>query len=94
MAPDLQSGPDSPPTDELRAAEASLGVLQHIVHPLSRDDLTKPTASGDFDVAQLTDHLVETITSIGEALDASDGMLKRISEGAAIPTFFVQPLSH
>jgi UDP-galactopyranose mutase len=32
--------------------------------------------------------------TIGEALNASDGMLKRISEGAAIPTFFVQPLSH
>ena len=70
MAPDLQSGPDSPPTDELRAAEASLGVLQHIVHPLSRDDLTKPTASGDFDVAQLTEHIVDTITSVGEALGA------------------------
>jgi UDP-galactopyranose mutase len=32
--------------------------------------------------------------TIGEALNASDGMLKRISESAAIPTFFVQPLSH
>jgi UDP-galactopyranose mutase len=32
--------------------------------------------------------------TIGEALTAADGMLKRISEGAAIPTFFVQPLSH
>jgi hypothetical protein len=32
--------------------------------------------------------------TIGEALNASDAMLKRIAEGAAIPTFFVQPLSH
>jgi UDP-galactopyranose mutase len=32
--------------------------------------------------------------TIGEALTAADGMLKRISEGADIPTFFVQPLSH
>jgi uncharacterized protein (TIGR03086 family) len=70
MPSDLRPGPDSPPADELRAAEASLGVLQHIVHPISRDDLSKPTTSGEFDVAQLTDHLVETITSIGEALDA------------------------
>jgi uncharacterized protein (TIGR03086 family) len=70
MPSDLRPGPDSPPTDELRAAEAALGVLQHIVHPISRDDLSKPTTSGDFDVAQLTDHLVETITSIGAALDA------------------------
>src|ERR1700679_2777469 len=70
MPSDLRPGPDSPPADELRAAEASLGVLQHIVHPISRDDLSKPTTSGEFDVAQLTDHLVETSTSIGEALDA------------------------
>jgi UDP-galactopyranose mutase len=32
--------------------------------------------------------------TIGEALAAADGMLKRISEGADIPTFFVKPLSH
>ncbi|HEY1842882.1 MAG TPA: TIGR03086 family metal-binding protein [Mycobacterium sp.] len=70
MASDLRPGPDSPPTDELRAAEQALGVLQHIVHPISPDDLSKPTASEGFDVAQLTDHLVETITSIGTAMDA------------------------
>ena len=70
MPSDLRPGPDSPPADELRAAEAALGVLQHIVHPIAREDLTRPTTSGDFDVAQLTDHLVETITSIGAALDA------------------------
>jgi uncharacterized protein (TIGR03086 family) len=70
MASDLRPGPDSPPTDELRAAEAALGVLQHIVHPISQDDLSKPTASEGFDVAQLTDHLVETLTSVGEALGA------------------------
>lgn len=70
VASDLRPGPDSPPTDELRAAEASLGVLQHIVHPISRDDLSRPTASEGFDVAQLTDHLVEMIASVGEALGA------------------------
>jgi uncharacterized protein (TIGR03086 family) len=70
MPSDLRPGPDSPPADELRAAEASLGVLQHIVHPISHDDLSLPTGSDGFTVAQLTDHLVETITSIGAALDA------------------------
>ena len=70
MPSDLRPGPDSPPADELRAAEASLGVLQHIVHPISPDDLSRQTPSGDFDVAQLTDHVVDTITSIGAALDA------------------------
>src|ERR1700749_1452210 len=70
MPSDLRPGPDSPPADELRAAEAALGVLQHIVHPLSRQDWSKQTASDEFDVAQLTDHLVDTISSIGAALDA------------------------
>lgn len=70
MPSDLRPGPDSPPPDELRAAEAALGVLQHILHPISADDLSLPTASGDFDIAHLTDHLIETITSIGTALDA------------------------
>jgi uncharacterized protein (TIGR03086 family) len=70
MPSDLRPGPDSPPADELRAAEAALGVLQHIVHPISRDDLSRPTASEGFNVAQLTEHLVDTITSVGTALDA------------------------
>jgi uncharacterized protein (TIGR03086 family) len=70
MPSDLRPGPDSPPADELRAAEAALGVLQHILHPISPDDLSRQTPSEAFDVARLTDHLVETITSIGTALDA------------------------
>ena len=70
MPSDLRPGPDSPPPDELRAAEAVLGVLQHIVHPISHDDLSRQTASEGFDVAQLTEHVVDTITSIGSALDA------------------------
>src|SRR6201985_3612245 len=70
MPSDLRPGPDSPPANELRAAEAALGVLQHIVHPLSTDDLSRPTGSEGFDVAQLTEHLVETITPIGNARGA------------------------
>ena len=70
MPSDLRPGPDSPPADELRAAEAALGVLQHILHPISPDDLSRQTPSEEFDVAHLTDHVVETITSIGTALDA------------------------
>jgi uncharacterized protein (TIGR03086 family) len=70
MPSDLRPGPDSPPADELRAAEAALGVLQHIVHPISQRDWSKQTASDEFNVAQLTDHLVDTISSIGTALGA------------------------
>lgn len=70
MASDLRPGPESPPTDELRAAEAALGVLQHIVHPIAEDELSRPTGSDGLDVAQLTEHLVDTIASIGTALGA------------------------
>src|ERR1700744_285492 len=70
MPSDLRPGPDSPPADELRAAEASLGVLQHIVHPISPDDLSRPTTSGDLAAAQLTENLVETSMSVVMAVDA------------------------
>jgi uncharacterized protein (TIGR03086 family) len=70
MASDLRPGPDSPPTDELHSAEAALGALQRVLHPIARDELSRQTPCGAFDVAQLTDHLVETITSIGTAVDA------------------------
>jgi uncharacterized protein (TIGR03086 family) len=70
MPADLRPGPDSPPTDELHSAEWALGVVQQALHPVSRDDLSLPTPCGDFDVAQLTDHLVDTITSIGAAVGA------------------------
>jgi uncharacterized protein (TIGR03086 family) len=38
MSPDLRPGPDSPPTDELASAEATLGVLQQVLHTIARDD--------------------------------------------------------
>jgi len=70
MASDLRPGPDSPPTDELRAAEASLGVLQHVVHPISRDELSKPTPCTEYDVMKLTDHLMNSINVLGGAAGA------------------------
>lgn len=70
MPADPTSGPEAPPADELAAAEATLRVLQQVVHGIAADDLTKPTPCREFDVAALTDHLLNSITSIGSVAGA------------------------
>ena len=35
MSRELRPGPDSPPTDELASAEATLGVLQQVLHTIA-----------------------------------------------------------
>ncbi|KUI08708.1 ArsR family transcriptional regulator [Mycolicibacterium acapulense] len=65
MPDDLRAGPDSPPTDELRSAEKSFAVLQHVLHGIAADDLHKQTPCREFDVAALTDHLLNSITMLG-----------------------------
>ncbi len=70
MPTDLTSGPDSPPTDELASAEATLSVLQHVLHGLAKDDESKQTPCREFDVAALTDHLMNSITLLGGAAGA------------------------
>lgn len=65
MPEDLRPGPDSPPTDELRSAEKSFAVLQHVLHGIAADDLHKQTPCREYDVAALTDHLLNSITTIG-----------------------------
>jgi uncharacterized protein (TIGR03086 family) len=70
MSSDLRPGPDSPPTDELASAEATLTVLQRVLHPISRDELSKATPCTEYDVTQLTEHLVNSITVIGGAAGA------------------------
>ena len=70
MPSDLRPGPDSPPADELQSAEASLAVLQHVLHPISNDDWSKQTPCREFDIAKLTDHLMNSITVIGGAAGA------------------------
>ncbi len=65
MSSDLRPGPDAPPTDELAGAEAALGALQHVLHPISRDELAKSTPCSEYDVMQLTDHLLNSITLLG-----------------------------
>jgi uncharacterized protein (TIGR03086 family) len=73
MPDDLRTGPDSPPTDELQSAEATLAVLQHVLHGIAKDDESKQTPCREFDVAKLTDHLMNSITTIGGAAGAEFG---------------------
>lgn len=70
MPADLTSGPEAPPADELAAAEGALRVLQQAVHAIATDDLTRPTPCREFDVAALTDHLLNSIALIGGAVGA------------------------
>ncbi len=70
MPDDLRPGPDSPPTDELESAEATLAVLQHVLHGIAKVDEAKQTPCREFDVAGLTDHLMNSITTIGRAAGA------------------------
>jgi uncharacterized protein (TIGR03086 family) len=65
MPDDLRSGPDSPPTDELESAEKTFAVLAHVLHGIAKDDESNQTPCREFDVAKLTDHLMNSITTIG-----------------------------
>lgn len=70
MPSDRRPGPDSSPADELECAEASLAVLQSVLHPIGDDDRSKQTPCREFDIAKLTDHLTNSITVIGGAAGA------------------------
>ena len=70
MAPDLRPGPDSPPTDELDSAEASLRVLESVLHPIANDDWSRPTPCREFDLAGRTEHLRRAIPLLGLAAGA------------------------
>jgi uncharacterized protein (TIGR03086 family) len=65
MPDDLRPGPDSPPTDELEGAEKAFAVLESVVHGIAKEDESKQTPCREFDVAALTDHLMNSITTIG-----------------------------
>ena len=58
------------PTDELESAEQSFAVLQHVLHDISKDEWNKQTPCREFDVAKLTDHLMNSITAIGDRAGA------------------------
>jgi uncharacterized protein (TIGR03086 family) len=91
MPDELTAGPEAPPVDELASAEATLVVLQQVVHGIATDDLTKQTPCRDFDVAGLTDHLLNSITLLGQAAGAEiperdpEGSVERQIVAAARP---------
>jgi uncharacterized protein (TIGR03086 family) len=70
MADEPIPGPDAPPADELASAEASLQVLQQVVHGIASDDLNRQTPCREFDIAGLTEHLLNSITLLGGAAGA------------------------
>ncbi|OBF88503.1 TIGR03086 family protein [Mycobacterium sp. 852002-51163_SCH5372311] len=92
MSSDLRPGPDSPPTDELRSAEQSLAVLQQVVHTIAGDDLSRQTPCSEYDVSQLTEHLLNSVTTLGRMVDADhptgepSGAVEDRIIGAARPT--------
>lgn len=69
------AGPDEwsaapEPLDELVCAEATLAVLQHVLHGVDAADLSRRTPCSEFDVAALGDHLMNSVTVIGGAAGA------------------------
>lgn len=84
MPPDLRPGPDSPPTDELHSAEATLGVLQQVVHTVAAEDLTKQTPCTEFDVSGLTEHLLNSITALGGMVDADFSSLSALEDTESV----------
>src|SRR5690349_9218314 len=80
---------DIQPTDELHTAEATLADLQQVVHRIANDDLGKQTPCREFDIASLTDHLMNSITTIGGMAgaefpprDSSDSVERQIVRAA------------
>lgn len=53
------------PSDVIEAGEASLDVLEQVLSGLGPDDAVRQTPCREFDVAALTDHLMNSITVIG-----------------------------
>jgi uncharacterized protein (TIGR03086 family) len=67
---DGDAGPDEwaaapDPIDELLCAEATLAVLQGVLRDMDSVDLTKQTVCTEYTVAQLADHVMGSIASLG-----------------------------
>jgi uncharacterized protein (TIGR03086 family) len=72
---DGDAGPDEwaaapDPLDELVCAEATLAVLQAVLRDLDSVDLTKQTACSEYNVAQLAEHVMGSITTLGSCAGA------------------------
>ena len=71
------AGPDewaaAPALDPLSAAEATLATCQLILRGVSEADYHRPTVCTEFDMTQLTDHLIGSVTYLGAAAGAAPG---------------------
>jgi uncharacterized protein (TIGR03086 family) len=59
--------------DPLSAAEATLATCQLVLRGVTGADYHRPTVCPEFDVAQLADHLIGTVTFLGAAASAGAG---------------------
>ncbi|MFL0178690.1 TIGR03086 family metal-binding protein [Mycobacterium sp. SMC-15] len=89
MTTDLRPGPDQPPADELAGAEAAWAVLEQVLSGIGGDEWSNPTPCSEFDVAQLTEHLLHSITILGGAAgaefparDAADSVAGQVRSAA------------
>jgi len=71
------AGPDEwaaqPDLDPLSSAEATLAICQRILRGLAEDDYHKATVCTEFDVTQLADHLIGSVTYLCALADAGAG---------------------
>src|SRR6516162_10355172 len=71
------AGPDEwaakPALDPLGSAEATLAICQLVLRGVSEADYHKPTVCTEFDVTQLADHLIGSVTYLGALAEAGAG---------------------
>jgi uncharacterized protein (TIGR03086 family) len=69
------AGPDEwaakPALDPLSSAEATLAICQLVLRGIAEADYHKPTVCTEFDVTQLAEHLIGSVTYLGAAAGAS-----------------------
>ena len=69
------AGPDEwaakPALDPLSSAEATLAICQLVLRSVAEADYHRPTVCTEFDVIQLADHLIGSVTYLGAVAGAS-----------------------
>jgi len=89
MTTDLRPGSDEPPADELAGGEAAWVVLEQVLSGITSAEWSNRTPCSEFDVAQLTEHLLRSITILGGAAgaefpphDATDSLAQQVASAA------------
>jgi len=76
-AADGDAGPDEwaakPDLDPLSSAEATLAICQRILRGVAEDDYHRATVCTEFDVTQLADHLIGSVTYLCAAAGGEPG---------------------